>query len=510
MRCGQKILCAALSIILALTGTGCSAEEIVQKLQDLKIRPKEEQTADDNQGNQEGGSAANGSTGTESAAVVEPGTEQPSGQLSPEEERRRSEGKVLNIYCWDESLEDLFLQYYPGYEDVGDRVGKIGDTTVNWVIPEDGKKYMDLLAERLLTAEYLDKDDRVDLYLAPEEDLAIYVNSDYSLDVREKLGLTDEELEDQFAFTQQMATTDDGILKAVAWQASPGVFIYRRSIAKQVFGTDNPDAVQKELQDWKSFNQTAVTMKKNKYYMVSGYYDTYPAYRYGADRHWVENGGLVIPDAFKDWKFQTMVYTKKNYSHKTVMGDNAWVADQGPGSKVFGFFRAITDIDSKMAAYSLEDIDEAPAEGNGIYGDFAVCCGPQSFSRDGVWLLAAPSTDNLILDKEIMEKLTCDSNFLYRIAENEHIFTNTISGMRKMAKSGISDPFLGGQNPFEVYFDAATRLNVITAGNYDRWTADCFRSSMMYYFRGEKSESEAMDYFYEQVRGRYPELTIDD
>ena len=109
-----------------------------------------------------------------------------------------------------------------------------------------------------------------------------------------------------------------------------------------------------------------------------------------------------------------------------------------------------------------------------------------------------------------MEKLTCDSNLLYRIAEKEHIFTNTISGMRKMAKSGISDPFLGGQNPFEVYFDAATRLNVITAGNYDRWTADCFRSSMMYYFRGEKSESEAMDYFYEQVRGRYPELSIDD
>ena len=263
MRCGKQILCAALSIILALTGTGCSAEEIVQKLQDLKIRPKQEQ-ADEDSGENE--AAANGSTSTESAAVVEPGSE----QLTPEEERRRSEGKVLNIYCWDESLEDLFLQYYPGYEDVGDRVGKIGDTTVNWVIPEDGKKYMDLLAERLLTAEYLDKDDRVDLYLAPEEDLAIYVNSDYSLDVREKLGLTDEELEDQFPFTQQMATTDDGVLKAVAWQASPGVFIYRRSIAKQVFGTDNPDAVQKELEDWKSFNQTAVTMKKNKYYMVSG------------------------------------------------------------------------------------------------------------------------------------------------------------------------------------------------------------------------------------------------
>ena len=68
---------------------------------------------------------------------------------------------------------------------------------------------------------------------------------------------------------------------------------------------------------------------------------------------------------------------------------------------MFCFFRAINDIDSRMAAYSLADANMAPEEGNGIYGDYAVCCGPQSYCTGGVWILAAPSTDNLLLDREI-------------------------------------------------------------------------------------------------------------
>lgn len=458
-----------------------------------------------------GGSASEGLTASSAAATnTEAASAQEPPQLSSEEERKKSEGKVLNIYCWDESLESLFIMYYPGYEDVADRQGMIGNVTVNWIIPEDENKYMDLLAEKLLTTEYLVADERVDLFLAPEEDLAVYVNSDYSLDVREKLGLTDEELEDQFPFTQQMASTDEGILKAVTWQAAPGVFVYRRSIAKDVFGTDDPDAVQKEIEDWKKFSSAATAMKKKKHFMVSGYFDTFTAYRYSADRHWEQDGELVIPEAMTDWKKMMAVFTKKKYHHSTQMGEADWVADQGPKGNVFGFFRSITDIDSRMAAYSLADADLAPSEGNGIYGDYAVCCGPQPFCRGGVWILAASSSDNLTLDKEIMENLTCNSSLLSRIARNENIFTNTVAGMKKMAADAEGDAFLGGQNPYEVYYDAAMRLTVLSAGNYDRWMADAYRNSMTRAFTGEMTQDEADEYFYTRVRERYPELTVND
>lgn len=499
----NRITVSTLSALIAVSCSGCApVTELLEKynieIPFLSSGNKEEDPA-------AGETAAAGTTEAEAAE-----TQEPEEELTPEEIRRQSEGKTLNIYCWDESLESLFIMYYPGYEDVEDRKGRIGDVTVNWIIPEEEDKYMDLVAEKLLTADYLGADERVDLYLAPEEDLAVYVNSDYSLDVKEKVGLTDEELEDQFSFTQQMASTDEGILKAVTWQASPGVCIYRRSIAKEVLGTDDPDAVQKELADWTKFQATAAEMNKNGYFMLSGYYDAFAPYRFTADRHWENDGELVIPDAMIQWRDMMASFTKNNYHNKTQIGETAWVADQGPAGKVFCFFRAISDIDSRMAAYSLEDANLAPEEGNGIYGDYAICCGPHSFCTGGVWILAAPSTDNLILDKEIMENLTCNSTLLYKIAENEDIFTNTISGMRRLASEEKTDSFLGGQNPFEVYFEAASRLSCLPAGNYDRWMGDSFRNTLIKSFTGEMTQDEAMELFYTRVRERYPELEVND
>ena len=162
-----------------------------------------------------------------------------------------------------------------------------------------------------------------------------------------------------------------------------------------------------------------------------------------------------------------------------------------------------------MAAYSLEDTNLAPEAGNGIYGDFAVCPGPQTFCSGGVWLIASPSTDNLTLDKEIMENLTCNSNFLYQLAQNEEIFTNSVSAMKKVVGDGVTDSFLGGQNANAVYYEAASRLNTLPANNYDRWIGDAFRNAMIYYYAGEKTGDEAWDYFYERVRKRFPELKTD-
>ena len=41
-------------------------------------------------------------------------------------------------------------------------------------------------------------------------------------------------------------TDSDGNLKGLSWQGCPGTMIYRRDIAKEVFGTDDPAEVQKK------------------------------------------------------------------------------------------------------------------------------------------------------------------------------------------------------------------------------------------------------------------------
>jgi hypothetical protein len=40
-----------------------------------------------------------------------------------------------------------------------------------------------------------------------------------------------------------------GEVRAFSWQATPGVMFYRRSMAQQIFGTDNPDTIQNYFRD---------------------------------------------------------------------------------------------------------------------------------------------------------------------------------------------------------------------------------------------------------------------
>ena len=44
------------------------------------------------------------------------------------------EGKVFNIYCWNEEFKSRLTDHYPGYEEVDGTTGKIGDITVKWNI----------------------------------------------------------------------------------------------------------------------------------------------------------------------------------------------------------------------------------------------------------------------------------------------------------------------------------------------------------------------------------------
>ena len=78
-----------------------------------------------------------------------------------------------------------------------------------------------------------------------------------------------------------------------------------------------------------------------------------------------------------------------------------------------------------------------------------------------------------------------------------------------MASGENSDPFLDGQNPYEVYYESASRLNVLPAGSYDRKMADSFRDYMLKFFTGKMEEDEAIDKYYEMVEREYPELNVD-
>jgi len=313
----------------------------------------------------------------------------------------------------------------------------------------------------------------------------------------------------QYSYTQDIVTDSSGAIKGSTWQATPGLFAYRRSIALDVLGTDDPTAVQTYISNWDKFDDVAEDMKDAGYFMISGYDDAYRTFSNNISNPWVNaSDEIVIDPVMLDWVAQTKLYTDQDYNNKSSLWNSTWFADQGPDGTTFGFFYSTWGINFTLAGSSLADA-EAPAEvGNGIFGDWAVTTGPASYYWGGTWICAADGTDNVDLVKDIMLKLTCDDDIMKQLTLDTQDFTNNSVAMQEIANDATyGSAFLGGQNHVALFVESAAQIDMSNISPYDQGLNENFQGAFADYFAGTITYEQALANFYIAVLEIYPELS---
>lgn len=406
-----------------------------------------------------------------------------------------AEGKVFNIYCWNDEFQRRMKAHYPGYEEVDATTGKIGDVTVKWnMVPSDDNAYQNNLDETLLKQKDAAADDKIDLFLVEADYALKYVDTEYTMPVAD-LGITDADLANQYQYTKDIVTDSNGQIKGVSWQGCPGVLIYRRSIAKDVFGTDDIDTVQAKLADWDTFTATAQEVKDKGYYMVSGYDDTYRVFSNNVTSKWVQDGKVSVDPSIKAWAEQTKTFTEKGYNNKTSLWSSDWSAGFAPEGKVFCYFGPAWFVDFTLG-------------GHGTDGDWYATKGPQGFYWGGTWICGATGTDNQSLIKDIMIKLTTDETIMKDIVVDDNDFVNNTKVMDEMAAdTSYKSKVLGDMNPLGTYAAGAGSIDLSNSSPYDQGCNEEFQGAMKDYFDGNATYEEALDKFYSAIKVKYPELT---
>lgn len=428
---------------------------------------------------------------TETAAAAEPAAEPAAEQ-----------GKVYNIYCWNDEFQARFQKYYVDAGLVPEGV------TINWVItPNADNAYQNKLDETLLAQGTAAADDKIDLFLIEADYALKYVNSDYSLDVYGDLGITQDDTAAMYGYTKDICTDANGALKGLTWQACPAGLIYRRSIAEAVLGTSDPAEVQSKLDSWDKFETVAADAKALGYYMVSGYDDDYRVFSNNATKTWVdESGKIQLDDNILKWIDQTKTFTDNGYNNKAIL----WSPEQMAGAKAEGsvmcYFGPAWFFDFVLAPATLADSEAAAAPGNGSFGDWAIVKGPQGYYWGGTFLCAAAGSDNLEMTKDIMKVMTCDKETLVGIVNDFNDFTNNEVAMTEIAGSDFASAFLGGQNYISVLLDSAKSIKYISSP-YDQGCNEKIQEAMRGYFNGSSTYDEAMENFYTLVLEKYPELS---
>ena len=411
-----------------------------------------------------------------------------------------TDGKVLNIYCWNEEFKTRVTDHYPGYTATDAVTGSIGDVTVKWnITPNADNAYQNNLDATLAKQNDAKADDKIDIFLIEADYALKYVDTEYTMAIKD-LGITDADIANQYKYTQDVVTDGNGVLKGLSWQGCPGILFYNRDVAKEVLGSDDPAAVQEYVKDWDTFVATADKMKAAGYKMISSVNDTYRTYSNNVSTKWVVDGKITIDDNLMKWVEDSKKLVDAGVAGTHDLWSDDWSAGFFPEGKVFCYFGPAWLVNFSMSA------DVEGSVGN--LGKWGGTEGPQGFFWGGTWICAATGTDNADLIKDIMLKLTTDEEIMKGIVVKDDDFVNNKPAMEAMAAdTSYSSKILGGQNPLAMYAAGAEKVDLSNASAYDQGCNEEFQKAMRNYFEGNATLDEALDLFYKGVQEKYPELT---
>lgn len=417
-----------------------------------------------------------------------------------------SKKKVINLYAFTDEVPNMmkkFKELHPDFEyEINPTI--IATTegayqpALDQALSSGGKDAPDIYcAESAFIIKYSQGD--ASSYALPYEDLGINVNDK----IKEA---------DLAQYSVDLGTNPDGKVVGLGYQATGGAFIYRRSIAKDTFGTDDPTEISKIMGagsgKWDKFFEAAELLKAKGNAIVSGDGDLWHAVENSSDKGWVVDGKLSIDPKREAFMDLSKKLKDNGYHNDTADWQDAWFADmKGEGAKpVFGFFGPAWLIN-----YTLAPNSGGEKVGEGTYGDWAACESPIGFFWGGTWLFANKAVKE---DKEktaavaqILEWITLDSSedgLQYRWAngtmEDGKVGTkDVVASGTVLKKSNGELDFLGGQNMFDAFVPANENANGKNLTQYDETINSYWRDQVREYTAGNKTKDEAIAAFKQQI-----------
>ena len=405
--------------------------------------------------------------------------------------QKEEQGKVFRIYAWNEEFKGFFEKYYTVPEGI----------TVEWVInPSDNGVYQQKLDEALKNQANASDDEKIDLFLAEADYIGKYVDSDYTMDVS-SFGYKNADT--MYDYTIKAASDKNGVCKGVSFQCCPAAVIYRKSIAKDVLGTDDPAEVQKAIDSWEKFDAVAAQAKEKGYYMTASFAETFRAFSNNCTMPWVDaNNKLQFDPQITAWMDQTENYIKNGYTLTAGVWDQEKNNQMYKDGKTMCFFGP--------AWYYNFCMNNAMDKENGCVGDWCIVQGPQPYFWGGTWLLAATGSDNTEMLKEIFETFTVNEDVCSKLVEKENQYPNNTKVVEKYAKDEKygNTAILDGQNDIAVFAELAKNIKWENHTNYDQLLNEGLQKKLQEYYNGSVDKDTAMKNFYNYVKETYANIVV--
>jgi len=306
---------------------------------------------------------------------------------------------------------------------------------------------------------------------------------------------------DMFPYIVEVATDSGGRLRALSWQAVPGGILYRRGVANQYLGTDDPEKIGRMLSTPEKFLATARLLKQKsggKVKIIAGYgdYQHFPlALRKKA---FVTRGKLNIEQCILDY-----------FDLAKIMVDEELTAEIGTWSPPW--FENMNDHQPEFMCYVLPTWGlhyVIKPNGRDTAGDWGLCEGPAVYFWGGTWVGIYKNSENKEAAWKFVKFMTLERDSQEWWARETGDFISNKAVINKI-KYDFADPQLAGQNHYEFYARLANKINGSLLKKYDLDIRNFLMGAINNYVEGTMTKQEAIKQFKADVKNAFPDVRVE-
>lgn len=454
---------------------------------------KKDDAADGGKNNEPTKATTNDSASSDDAAGDD-GAAEPTPTMVPNEViGDTSVENPFYVYGWNTDVNNNVLKYFAQfYPEDAKRI-----IFVNTGGSNNYQTKIDALLQDPTNEQY------PDMFAMEMDYIMKYTDSDYTIPVTE-CGITEDDLSEMYEYTIQAATVD-GQIKGLSWQACPGAMMYRRSLAEKYLGVSEPEDVQEYFKDWDTMLETGKTILEKSggaTKLFSGVDDVKRVYQAGRTHAWYdENSKIVVDDVMLDY----MDYAKQLYdlglTNNTAQWSSEWTSNMATDN-TFAYMGC-----TWFLHWTIKANCGGEKVGEGTYGDWAMCAGPQSYYWGGTWLGVSKECSDKELAGKILKAL-CNKDVMKAICEGSLDYVNNKSAIKELSAEGKGTyEFLGGQDFLSYFSPLAEAIKLPAMCGEDFYITNLFDAQVTEYVNGNKDKDTAVADFKRAVVDQYPYLS---
>ena len=367
---------------------------------------------------------------------------------------------TIVVWSYTNELQTIIEQYYkPNHPDVDFRFE---------MHVTDGNEYTTALDKSFKKDPA--SSEMPDIFALESTFIDKYIESDSTADLRE-LGFSEDDYANTYAAVLEAGRNKKGIQKALSWQSTFTVLIYRASLAEKYLDVHSPKQFQEMVQDYSAFLSTARML--NKASSRTCKILVCPDDILATDNPWSpqnkDNSKVNLKGLYKNLKSEKLTHNKARWSE-------TWFAGMCGETDTLAYIFPAWGIYYTLIPHCVSDWDFINPESdkniknakeNGTYGDWRAVPGPFKTLWGGTWIAANQKklvhTDKEKKDaiKELIQFLTLNEDFLYQYCLDSGDFVSNRAVIRKIIENDHAGlGFLGGQELFTVIDEAATNTHI--------------------------------------------------